>query len=72
MCITTERKVMVDQEALKTKLINIVESGLYARAIAKRTNITYDILAKFKQGKLYLTPRDAEKLEAYLDKVVIP
>ena len=63
---------MVDQEALKTKLINIVEAGLYARAIAKRTNITYDILAKFKQGKLYLTPSDAEKLEAYLDKVVIP
>lgn len=72
MCKYRLEKVMVDQETLKTKLINIVESGLYARAIAKRTNITYDILAKFKQGKLYLTPSDAEKLEAYLDKVVIP
>ena len=62
----------MDQEKLKMRLINIVESGLYARAIANRTNINYDILAKFKQGKLYLTPGDAEKLEAYLDKVVIP
>lgn len=62
----------MDQEGLKLKLINIVNSGLHARAIAKKTNITYDILAKFKQGKLYLTPDDYSKLESYLDKVVIP
>ena len=62
----------MDQEELKTKLIHIITSGLSARAISKRTNITYDILAKFKQGKLYLTPDDAGRLESYLDKVVIP
>ena len=34
--------------------------------------MTYDLLAKFKQGRLYLTPKDYAKLESYLDKVVIP
>lgn len=62
----------MNQEELRFKLINIVDSGLHARAIAKKTDITYDILAKFKQGKLYLTPNDYSKLESYLDKVVIP
>jgi len=60
------------QEELKQKLINTVTSGLSARAISDHTHITYDILAKFKQGKLYLNPADAKKLEVYLDKVVIP
>lgn len=50
----------------------IIDSGLNARAIAKYTNITYDILAKYKQGKLYLCPDDANKLKSYLDRVVIP
>ncbi len=62
----------MNQEELKEKLINIISSGLSARAISKHTNITYDILAKFKQGKLYLCPKDADRLKAYLDKVVIP
>lgn len=59
----------MDQEALRTKLIDIVDSGLFARAIAKKTGITYDILAKFKQGRLYLTPNDYTKLENYLNQV---
>ena len=62
----------MDQEGLKLKLINVIDSGLNARAIAKKINITYEILAKFKQGRLYLAPKDYEKLESYLDKVVIP
>ncbi len=62
----------MNQEELKEKLIKTVASGLSARAISKYTHITYDILAKFKQGKLYLCPSDAERLEAYLDMVVIP
>ena len=62
----------MNQEELKEKLINIISSGLSARAISKHTNITYDILAKFKQGKLYLCPKDVDRLKAYLDKVVIP
>lgn len=60
------------QEELKQKLINTITSGLSAKAISNHTHITYDILAKFKQGKLYLCPKDAERLETYLDKVVIP
>lgn len=39
---------------------------------SKLVNINYDILIKFKKGKLYLCPNDAERLEAYLNKVVIP
>lgn len=62
----------MDQEKLREQLLRIIDSGLNARAIAKYTNITYDILAKYKQGKLYLCPNDAEKLKSYLDKVVIP
>ena len=62
----------VNQEELKHQLLHIIGSGLNARAIAKHTNISYDLLAKSKRGKLYLCPSDAEKLKAYLDKVVIP
>jgi len=62
----------MNQEKLKEKLISIISSGLSARAISNHVNITYDILAKFKQGKLYLCPKDAERLEAFLNKVVIP
>lgn len=61
-----------DQEKLREQLLNIVSAGLNAKAIAKKTKITYDILAKYKQGKLYLNPDDAVKLQSYLDKVVIP
>lgn len=62
----------MNQEELREQLIQIIDSGLNARAIAKYTNITYDILAKYKQGKLYLCPDDANNLKSYLDKVVIP
>lgn len=62
----------MNQENLKEQLLYIIDSGLNARAIAKHTGISYDLLAKYKRGKLYLCPSDAEKLKAYLDKVVIP
>ena len=62
----------MNQEELREQLLRIIDSGLTARAIARYTSITYDILAKYKQGKLYLCPEDAEKLKLYLDKVVIP
>lgn len=62
----------MDQAELREQLLRIIDSGLNARAIAKHTNITYDILAKYKQGKLYLCPNDAYRLKEYLDKVVIP
>lgn len=62
----------MNQEELREQLLRIIDSGLTARAITKHTSITYDILAKYKQGKLYLCPNDAKKLKSYLDKVVIP
>lgn len=62
----------MNQEELKEQLLRIIDSGLHARAIAKYTGISYDLLAKYKRGKLYLCPSDAEKLKDYLDKVVIP
>ena len=62
----------MNQEKLRNKLISIIDSGLNARAIAKHTVITYDILAKFKQNKLCLTSIDADKLEKYLSLVQIP
>lgn len=62
----------MNQEELREQLLQIIDSGLNARAIAKHIKITYDILAKYKQGKLYLCPDDADKLKSYLDKVVIP
>lgn len=62
----------MNQENLKIKLLEIIKRGLSIRAISGHTGITYDILAKFKQGKLYLTPTDADKLDVYLDRVVIP
>lgn len=70
--IKQEIGAVMCQEELKQKLINTVASGLSAKAISTHTHITYDILAKFKQGKLYLNPADAEKLEAYLGRVQIP
>lgn len=62
----------MNQEKLREDLIAVVGSGLNARAIARYTGITYDILAKFKQNKLCLTSIDANKLEKYLLLVQIP
>lgn len=62
----------MDQELLRNKLNNVIASGLVAKAISKRTNISNDILSRFKNGHICLCPSDAETLKAYLDKVVIP
>lgn len=62
----------MNQKELKEQLLHIIDSGLNARAIARHTNISYDLLAKFKKDKLLLCSNDAETLKAYLDKVVIP
>lgn len=65
------RKTM-NQKELRNKLITVVDSGLSARAIADHAKISYDVLAKYKQGKMYLIPSDADKLEKYLSLVQIP
>lgn len=62
----------MNQKELRDKLIAVVDSGLNARAIANHTKISYDVLAKYKQGKMYLIPTDADKLEKYLSLVQIP
>ena len=62
----------MNQEELRNRLIAIIGSGLSARAIADHTKLSYDVLAKFKQGKLYLLPVDADKLDKYLSLVKIP
>lgn len=62
----------MSQKELRNKLISIVDSGLNARAIANHVHISYDVLAKYKQGKMYLIPADADKLEKYLSLVHIP
>lgn len=61
-----------NQNELREKLNFTIASGLVAKAIATKTGIATDYLSRFKNGHIYLCPRDAERLEAYLDKVVIP
>lgn len=62
----------MDQELLRERLNDVIASGLVAKAISKHTNITTDVLSRFKNGHVCLCPNDADKLKAYLDQVVIP
>ncbi len=62
----------MDQELLRERLNDVIASGLVAKAISKHTNITTDVLSRFKNGHVCLCPNDADKLKAYLDHVVIP
>lgn len=62
----------VFQENLKNKFISIVQAGLSAKSIAECTEIDYKDLSRFKNGHICLCESDAERLDAYLDKVVIP
>lgn len=62
----------MEQELLRVRLNSIVASGLVAKVIAEKTDITTDILSRFKNGHICLCKADAERLEKYLDKVVIP
>lgn len=61
-----------DQNELREKLNVITASGLVAKVIASKTGIAVDILSRFKNGRVCLCEADASRLEAYLDKVVIP
>ena len=62
----------MNQESLRKKLNVTIASGLVAKAIASKTGITTDILSRFKNGHICLCDTDADVLEEYLDKVVIP
>ena len=62
----------MNQESLRVRLNDVIASGLVAKAIAKQTDITTDVLSRFKNGHVCLCSNDADRLQAYLDKVVIP
>ena len=62
----------MDQELLRERLNDVIASGLVAKAISKHTDITTDVLSRFKNGHVCLCTNDADKLKAYLDQVVIP
>lgn len=62
----------MNQDLLRERLNDVIASGLVAKAIAGKTNITTDVLSRFKNGHVCLNPTDADRLQAYLDKVVIP
>ena len=61
-----------EQEDLRNKLSAIISNGLSASAIAKATNITTIDISRFKNGQICLIESVADRLKAYLDKVVIP
>lgn len=60
------------QEELRNKLSAAIISGLSAAAIAKATDMTTIDLSRFKNGQICLIEPVADRLQVYLDKVVIP
>lgn len=62
----------MNQKELRERLMGIVNAGLSVRAISRNVDISYDLLAKFKQGRLLLIEKDAKKLDQYLSNVKIP
>lgn len=61
-----------DQKELREKLQVIISKGLVAKAIASKTEISMDILSRFKNGHICLCESDASRLDTYLNKVIIP
>lgn len=62
----------MNQEELREKLNTIIANGLVAKAISERTGIGMDYISRFKNGHICLCKNDAERLERFLDMVVIP
>lgn len=62
----------MNQNDLRERLCAVISKGLMAKAISNKIGITTDILSRFKNGHICLCDCDASRLEAYLDKVVIP
>ncbi len=59
------------QEELRNKFISTVQAGLSAKSIAQYADIDYKDLSRFKNGHICLCEDEANRLQAYLDKVVI-
>lgn len=62
----------MNQDELRGKLNATIANGLVAKAIAEKTGIGVDYLSRFKNGHICLCINDAERLERFLDMVVIP
>lgn len=62
----------MNQDLLRENLNHVIASGLVAKAISNKTGVTADVLSRFKNGYVCLCEDDANRLEAYLNKVVIP
>lgn len=62
----------MDQDLLRQRLNKVIASGLVAKAISKRTDISTEILSRFKNGYVCLCEKDKNRLENYLAKVVLP
>lgn len=62
----------MDQDLLRQRLNKVIASGLVAKAISKRTDISTEILSRFKNGHVCLCEKDKNRLEAYLSQVVLP
>lgn len=62
----------MDQDLLRQRLNKVIASGLVAKAISKRTDISTEILSRFKNGYVCLCEKDKDRLEAYLAKVILP
>lgn len=62
----------MNQNELRDRLMDIVNAGLSVRAISRNAGLSYDLLAKFKQGRLLLIEKDEKKLDQYLSNVKIP
>lgn len=62
----------MNQDALRLQLINLLDFGMKLGAIAKNINISTIDLSRFKNGHIYLTRENAEKLERFLGEINIP
>lgn len=62
----------MNQDLLRENLNHVIASGLVAKAISNKTGVTTDVLSRFKNGYVCLCEEDANRLEAYLNQVVIP
>lgn len=75
-CKNTNKKNLggfnLNQEDLRDKLITTAQNGLTMLSVSKKIGISSSILSQFKNGKVWLTRNDAEKLDRYLSKVYIP
>lgn len=62
----------MNQDELRSKLNSTIANGLVAKVIAERTGIGMDYISRFKNGHICLCKNEADRLERFLDMVVIP